>query len=160
NGGVALDLPATPDSLARVEEDGDVEAGSGQPAVQRQQAVDDDEVVGLDEFWPDKPAGAVIVDRLENGLAGSQQLQMLLENLDVVAVRMLRRKRFVPAFFSVEPVIVVGGQRHTPVRPERIDQASGNGRFTRRAVAGDRQHYRSSTAFAGRTADAKVFLGQ
>ena len=116
--GVAFHPPLASDVLCRIEEDGDVEAGTRQPAVQWQHAVDNDEVVGLHQFWMNKPSARMIVYRLENGLTGRQQLQMLFEDLDVAAVGMQRCECLVLPFLSVEPLIVIGGHPCTSVRPE------------------------------------------
>ncbi len=80
----------------------------GKLAVQRQQAMDDDEVVRFNEFRANAPARGVVVDRLEDRLAGGQQLQVLFEDVDVVAVGVERCERLVPPFRAVETVIVVG----------------------------------------------------
>ena len=141
-GTVAPDLPLPPDLLRRVQVDGDVEAGAGHLGVQREQAFHDHEVARLDEHRADQLTGGVVVDRLENGPAKRQQLQVLLHHLDVVAVRVQHGERHVPALRPVVAVVVVHAQRGRPVRAQGRGDAPGQRGLARGAVAGDREHHR------------------
>jgi hypothetical protein len=84
----------------------------------------------------------MVVDRFQDGVAERQQLQVLLHDLDVVAVGVQRGERQPVTLFPVVAVIVVDADRRHPVDPERLDDPAGERRLAGRAVAGDGQHDR------------------
>src|SRR6185437_4209690 len=143
-GGVPLDLPLPPDRLGRVEVDRHVEARRGEPGVQRQQPLHDDEVPWFHVLRPGQPAGVVVIDGLEYRVAGGQELQVLLHDVDVVAAGVQRGERQAGALLPVVAVVVVDADGGAAVGAERADQAGGDRRLARRAVAGDREHDRAA----------------
>ncbi len=146
--GVPLDLPDLSDTLGGIEEHGHVEARPGGPGVQREQPLGDAQLAGLDQHGPFELPVAVVVDGLEDGLAAGQEPEVLFHDLDVVAVGMQGRERFVGPLGAVVAVVVVDAQRHDPVLAQRLDQPPGQGRLPGCAVAGDGQHDRSGVLLA------------
>ena len=138
--GVALDLPLVADGLGRVEVDRHVEAGPGQLGEQGQQALDDHELARLHQHRAPEGAVLVVVDGLEDGVAEGEQLEVLLHDVDVVAVGVERRERLGLALDPVVLVVVVDADRRDPVGAEGVDQALGDGGLAGRAVAGDGEH--------------------
>jgi hypothetical protein len=119
--------------------------------VQRQQALDDDELARLDQFGPDEPPRAVAVDGLENGLAHRKELKVLRHDLDVVTVWVQRGEWEPLALLPVVLVIVVHTNRRAALGPQRLDEPGRDGGLARRAVAGDGEHDRAFRRGLGRT---------
>ena len=85
-------------------------------------------------------AGVVVVDRLEDRVAGGEQLQVLLHDVDVVAVRVQGGEREMLALGPVVAVVVIHAHRRAAIRAEGL----GPGRtvivvLPGRAVARDRR---------------------
>ena len=136
-------LPLPADLLRWVQVDGHVEARRGQPGVQRQQPLDDDEPPRLDVFRPGELAGVMVIDGFEDRVACGKQLQLLLHDVDVVAVRVQGRKRKPLALRPVIAVVVVHAHGRALVLAQGPDEARGDRRLARGAVAGDREHDRA-----------------
>ena len=100
----------------------------------------------------------MVVDRLQDGLAHAQQLQVLLHDLDVVAVGVQRGERQRLALDAVIAVVVVHADRRDPLRPERRHQTLGDRGLAGGAVARDRQHDRSGDAAVGSARPMDVHL--
>ena len=116
------------------------EAGAGDNRRQGQQPFGHHEVTRFDEHRPIEPAGAVVVDRLQDGLPERQQLQVLLHDFDVVAGRVQRSERQTLAFLPVVAVVVVDADRRHSLAAEGLGDSLGEGRLPRGAVAGNGQH--------------------
>ena len=139
---VTLDLPRSTDLLGGIEIDRDVKTRSREARVQRQQALDDDEFPRLHENRPLQGACAVVVHGLQNRLAESEELEVLLHDLDVVALRVEGSEGKVAALGPVVAVVVVDTDRGDALRAEGSGQPAGQGRLAGGAVAGDGEHRR------------------
>src|SRR6516165_6054627 len=140
--GIAPDLPIPADLLGRIEVDGDVEARRGELGVQRQQSLDDHEPPRFDVLGPGQLAGLVVVDGLEDRVPGGEQLQLLLHDVDVIAVGVQRREPEVLALLTVITVVVIHANGRALLLTEGADQAGRNGRLAGRTVADDGEHDR------------------
>jgi hypothetical protein len=110
---------------------------------------------------PLQGALSVVVDRLQDRLTEGEELEMLLHDLDVVALRVERREREALALGAVVAVVVVDADRGDPLRTERSAEALGQGRLARGTVARNGEHGRADPArarVAPRSADGHLLI--
>ena len=89
------------------------------------QPLRDHEVARLDEHEADQRARRVVVDRLEDGLAQRQQLEVLLHHLDLVAVQVQHRDQDARALGPGVAVLA-------PIFTQRIGPSRRPGTWRRR----------------------------
>src|SRR5215472_1299298 len=84
----------------------------------------------------------MVVDGLEDRVPGGEQLQLLLHDVDVIAVGVQRREPEVLALLAVVTVIVIHAYGRALLLAKGADQTGGDRRLSGRAVAGDGEHDR------------------
>ena len=106
-GHVALDLPRELDLVRDVEVDLEVEQVAHALVVEGVQALDDEDLGGLDPLRRVEEPGHVVVDGLVDGLALAQRLDLLVHEVEVLAALVERGDLLDLAAVAVVGVVVV-----------------------------------------------------
>jgi hypothetical protein len=105
---VALHLPFPAQILGRIEEHSNVVGISHRRGVKAEQPLDDREARRANVLGRSERAVLVAVDRLDDRLAAAQMDEMLLQDVEVVAVGVKRREPALAALLAVKAVVVIG----------------------------------------------------
>ncbi len=108
---VALHLPVAAQLLGRIEVDAHVEVVGELAVVEAEQPLGDDEAARLEVDGRAEGAVGVLVDGLHDRLLAPQVVEVLGEDVEVVAVRVERRDVALGALPAVVAVVVVGAER-------------------------------------------------
>jgi hypothetical protein len=141
-----LDLPSPPEFLGRVEIDGHVEAVAHQLRVITEQTFDDDNVARLDQLGRVERPMFVTVHGLENRIAVHEVVEVLLHDVDVVAIWMQRGDVALLALFAVVTMVVVGAQGRHTIGTEDFHDAVRQRCFSRGRITNDAEQDRSNPA--------------
>ena len=128
---VTLHLPPASEILRRVEEHADVVLVAHRGGVEPQQALDDRELRRPDVLGRGKRPVLVAVHGLDNRVARTQVPEMLVQDVDVVAVRVQRGEPMLGALLAVVAVIVVGGDVRDLLLAENADKPARQRRLAR-----------------------------
>ncbi len=133
-GAIPLDLPTVAQLFRRIKVDLDVKAVAHPLGRKAQKALGDDEVARNKVLWSAQGAVAVIVDRLQNGLSRPQQAEMLLKDINIVAVGMEGGDPGLRPFLPVVPVIVIRTEVRDPVPAQDVSNPFRDGGLAGGAV--------------------------
>ena len=102
-----------------------------------EQALDDRELARLDVLGGAERAVLVAVDGLEDGASRAHVREVLLHDVEVVAVGVQRRDRALGALAAVEAVVVVGGDVGDVLVAQQPHEPAGDRRLAGGGVADD-----------------------
>ena len=141
--GVAADLPAPSQLLRWIEKDTHTVGAANLLPVHAKQPLNDQEGLGDDVLWWPKVASLVVVVGLQDGLAGTKQLQVLCHHIKIIACRVQRCDAQFLALLPIIAMIVVCAEHRDTLRTQNLGDTSTQRRFARGAVSHDSQDDRT-----------------